>query len=271
VSLGAVPERKPGLLRASRALAMLQSPVVLTQGRRLKASTPHLPEAALPWTGELAGPDPLRLLVLGDSTAAGVGAATQAEALPGRLADALHARTGRGIRWRAVGKNGATSLEIVDRFLEDALSEPADLLFLSIGANDAMTMRGAGAFVRDVRRILDAFDARNPGATVLMSSLPVFGRFALLPQPLRTALFRHALALEAAARRVVEARPRTMMSNDPPPYAEGFWAPDLFHPGPSGYRDWADWAVGEAWGRGLEALARSEGGRLPESPDLHAE
>jgi lysophospholipase L1-like esterase len=256
VTTGGIPERKPGLLRASRALAMLQSPVVLTQGRRLKATTPHLPEAALPWSGELAGPDPLRLLVLGDSTAAGVGAATQTEALPGRLADALHARTGRGIRWRAVGKNGATSREIIERFLDEALTEPADMLFLSIGANDAMTIRRASAFVRDVRHILDAFEKRNRGAFVLMSSLPVFGRFALLPQPLRTTLFRHSLALEGAARAVVEVRPRTLMSSNPPPYAEGFWADDLFHPGPSGYRDWADWAVEEAWDRGLgEALA----------------
>ncbi len=41
------------------------------------------------------------------------------------------------------------------------------------------------------------------------------------------------------------------MSNDPPPYAEDFWAADLFHPSASGYRDWAEWAVDEAWGRGL--------------------
>ena len=64
---------RPRLLRVSRAIAMAQSPVVLTQGRRLKRITPHLPDAALPWQGELAGPRPIRLLVLGDSTAAGVG------------------------------------------------------------------------------------------------------------------------------------------------------------------------------------------------------
>lgn len=240
------------MLRASRTLAVLQSPVVLTQGRRLKRITPHLPDAALPWAGEVPGPRPIRLLVLGDSTAAGVGASTQQEALPGRLADALHARTGRGIRWRAVGKNGATSREIIERYLDEALNEPADLLFLTIGANDAMTIRRTASFAADVRHILNAFDERNPGAFVLMSSLPVFGRFSLLPQPLRTALYRHSLALEGAARAIVEGRPRTLMSYDPPPYAEDFWAPDFFHPSASGYRDWADWAVDEAWGRGLE-------------------
>jgi lysophospholipase L1-like esterase len=251
-----VEERVPGLLRASRAIAVAQGLVVLPQGRRVRAATPKLADAALPWTGELAGSDPIRLLVLGDSTAAGVGAATQEEALPGRLADALHARTGRGIRWRAVGANGATARDLTQRFLDEAVTEPSDLLFLTVGANDAMKMRGTGAYVRDVRRILDAFDARNPGGLVLMSSLPVFGRFVLLPQPLRTALYRHSLALEAAARRLLSRRPNAHLSSDPPPYTEEFWATDLFHPGPSGYRDWADWAVDEAWGHGIEALAR---------------
>jgi lysophospholipase L1-like esterase len=241
------------MLRASRTLAVLQGAVVLPQGTRVRRTTPRLPDAALPWEGELAGPDPLRLLVLGDSTAAGVGAATQQDALPGRLADALHARTGRGVAWRSVGENGATARHLRDRFLDEALSAPADLLFLTIGANDALAMRSARAFAADVRHILDAFDGRNPDAFVLMSSLPVFGRFGLLPQPLRTALYRHSLALEAAARAVVSARPRAVMSSDPPPYTTEFWATDLFHPSATGYRDWAEWAVDEAWERGLRA------------------
>jgi lysophospholipase L1-like esterase len=248
-----VEERRPRLLRISRAIAVALGPVVLTQGRRLRGTVPHLPDAAPPWSGEVPGPDPLRLLVLGDSTAAGVGARTQAEALPGHLARVLNERTGRGIRWRAVGENGATARDIAERYLDDAISDPADLLFLSIGANDALALRGPAAFRRDVRRILDAFAARNPGAAVLMSSLPVFGRFELLPQPLRRTLYRHSLALEGAARRIVESRPRHVMSGHPPPYAPGFFAEDRFHPSASGYRDWAEWAIDDAWDRGLSA------------------
>jgi lysophospholipase L1-like esterase len=239
------------MLRASRTLAVLQGAVVLPQGTRVRRTTPRLPDAARPWEGELAGRDPLRLLVLGDSTAAGVGAPTQHDALPGRLAGALHTRTGRGISWRSVGENGATAQDLRSRFLDEALSAPADLLFLTIGANDALAMRSARAFAADVRHILDAFEARNPDAFVLMSSLPVFGRFGLLPQPLRTALYRHSLALEGAARLIVDARPRAAMSSDPPPYTPEFWASDRFHPSASGYRDWAEWAVDEAWERGL--------------------
>ncbi|MBX3195293.1 MAG: SGNH/GDSL hydrolase family protein [Microbacteriaceae bacterium] len=244
-------ERRPGLLRASRSIAVALGPVVFTQGRRLRRVVPRLPDAAQPWHGSVAGPRPLRLLVLGDSTAAGVGAATQEEALPGRLGAVLRERAGRGIHWRAVGENGATARDLVTRYLDEALAEPADLLFLTIGANDSLALRGAGAFRRDVARVLDAVAERNPGAATLVSSLPVFGRFALLPQPLRRTLYRHSLALEGAVRELVARRPRTVMSVDPPAYADDFFATDLFHPSASGYRDWAEWAIDDAWDRGL--------------------
>ena len=36
------------------------------------------------------------------------------------------------------------------------------------------------------------------------------------------------------------------MSPPPPPYTEGFFATDLFHPSAIGYRDWARFAVEDA-------------------------
>src|SRR4051812_8842369 len=172
----------PRFLRASRVIAALQAPVVVPQARRLRRSTPHLPDAALPWRGELAGPAPLRLLVLGDSTAAGGGVETQLDGLPGRLAITLHDRLGRGVRWRAVGKNGATTRDLLEGFVDEAFAEPFDLMFLSIGANDALGVRSAAAYARDLRRILNLAALAQPDALVLVSSMPVFGRFALLPE-----------------------------------------------------------------------------------------
>ena len=36
------------------------------------------------------------------------------------------------------------------------------------------------------------------------------------------------------------------MSPPPPPYTEGFFASDDFHPSALGYRDWAEFAVDDA-------------------------
>ena len=226
------------------------APLLVVQGRRLRRDTPILPPAALPWTGTLDGAAPLRLLVLGDSTAVGVGAGTQDEGLPGNLARELGARWHRGVEWTAIGESGATSRDLVERFLPTALETPFDFVFLTIGANDALAIRTRSAFARDVRAILSALRTRNPNATLMMSSLPAFSRFELLPQPLKSRLYAHSSSLEAAAREVVSAMDDAFMSPKPPPYTEGFFATDLFHPSPSGYRDWAQFAIDDAFARG---------------------
>jgi lysophospholipase L1-like esterase len=220
--------------------------VLLVQARALRRDIPRLPDADQPWNGAIDGPDPLRILVLGDSTAAGVGAQTQADALPGNLARAFHEHWGRGSTWNAVGENGATARDVIERYLETATMEEYDLIFLSIGANDALTIRSRGAFGRDVRVILRRLRAVNPNALILVSSLPAFFRFEALPNPLRWVLYLHSSSLEAAARRVVAGEPGVLMSPPPPPYTEGFFATDRFHPSASGYRDWVEFALADS-------------------------
>ncbi|WP_309620243.1 SGNH/GDSL hydrolase family protein, partial [Salinibacterium sp.] len=214
--------------RLSRIAMLPAAPVLLAQGRRLRRDTPRLPDAAHPWQGTLDGPEPLRLLVLGDSTAAGVGAATQDEALPGNLARGLRAHTGRGVHWQAVGRNGATARDLVTDYLDTAVTGRWDVVFLTIGANDALGLRTRAAFARDIRSILTALTAVSP--VVLVSSLPAFFRFELLPNPLRFNLYLHSQSLEDAARGVAATFDTVHMSPPPPPYTEGFFATDLFHP-----------------------------------------
>jgi lysophospholipase L1-like esterase len=237
--------------RLSRQAALLLSPVLLVQARALRRDIPRLPDADQPWNGTLDGPDPLRILVLGDSTAAGVGAQTQEDALPGNLARAFHEHWGRGSTWNALGENGATARDVVERYLDAATSGTSaatgyDLIFLSIGANDALTIRSRGAFARDVRVILRRLRSANPQALILVSSLPAFFRFEALPNPLRWVLYLHSSSLEAAARRVVAGEPGVLMSPPPPPYTEGFFATDRFHPSASGYRDWVEFALADS-------------------------
>ena len=244
--------------RFSRVFAISLAPVLLVQGRRLRRSIPRLPDAALPWAGEVAGPNPLRLLVLGDSTAAGVGAATQHEALPGLLAAEFLSRFGRGTSWTALGRNGATSRDLMTDHLADATSAPFDVVFLTVGANDALGMRSRAAFSRDIRLIVDALLTRNPDALVLVSLMPRFDRFQSLRNPVRWNLALHAASLDAGARASVAGMDGVFAIPKPPPYTAQFWASDGFHPGPDGYREWVEFALGAVPAGLLDSL-RSAG------------
>lgn len=233
----------PRANQLSRLAAVPLAPILIAQGRKLRRDIPRLPDAAKPWSGELAGRDPVRLLVLGDSTASGVGAATQADALPGNLARAIQTRYHRGTHWSADGRNGATARDLLTDFIEPATSQEFDLVFLTIGANDALALRSRRAFAGDVAELVARLRLASQGALILVSLLPRFDRFASLVNPARWNLALHAANLDDGARRAVSHLTDVFAMPKPPPYSPEFWASDGFHPGPNGYREWANFAL----------------------------
>src|SRR5829696_3438739 len=97
---------------ASRPTAMALSPLLVRQARRVRQQTPRLPEASGDRTGiELTADatDLLRLLVVGESTAAGVGVTDLRDALPRQLAVALAARRHCNVAWSMSARTGATA------------------------------------------------------------------------------------------------------------------------------------------------------------------
>lgn len=241
--------------RLSRAVAIPLGPVLLVQARHLRRVIPRLPDAATPWVGHLEGSRPIRLLVLGDSTAAGVGADTQESALPGSLARRFAERFGRGTEWTAIGENGATAHDLLERFIDDACAERYDVVFLSIGANDALGLRSRGAFSRDLRLLVTRLREASPDAVILVSLMPRFDRFSSLVNPLRWNLALHAASLDDGGRRAIATRPGVFAIPKPPPYTATFWASDLFHPSASGYQEWIDFALESVPAELLEAIA----------------
>lgn len=241
--------------RLSRVTALPLAPVLLVQARQTRRRIPPLPSTPLPWSGTIDGPRPLRLLILGDSTAAGVGADSQYDALPGNFARTLHDRFGRGVEWVAAGANGATSRDILTRYLDDVTTRPRDLIFLTIGANDALGLRSRSAFTHDLVSIVRRLRQASPDALLLFASLPSFGRFYTLKNPLRRILARHSASLNEGARGALAGFDSVYPLPIPPPYSSTFWASDLFHPGVSGYREWTDFVFTAVPDRLLGRLA----------------
>lgn len=239
----------------ARPLGYLLSPVLIAQGRLVRKKYPRLPNAPLPWSGTITAAQPIRLLGLGDSTIAGVGVDNPMLGLTAQIAKVLYAELGRGVNWDSFGQRGITSGELLRSYVPEALDStpPADLVVISIGANDAKSLHSRRATSSHVTQILDAINDHSPQAVVMVSSLPAFGLFESLPDPLRTVLARHAAAIDRTLRPVVEERPYAFMSPPPRHYPPTFFAHDGFHPSAEGYRVWAEFAVADAVSRGALA------------------
>ncbi len=111
-------------------------PILYAQAFRLRRSVVELPEAAGARSGTAGtGGTRLRLLIAGDSAAAGVGAATQDEALVGHLVRALAVGGRYSVRWQLVARTGARSQDVLQMLSERSLRR-ADIGVVLAGVND---------------------------------------------------------------------------------------------------------------------------------------
>ena len=225
-------------------------PVLAAQGRRGRRRVPRLPEPPGAREGETGEGPPLALLLLGDSSVAGVGAGSQDEALLGRTVEALARR--RRVRYRSLARTGWTTRDALAA-LEALPPERFDVALTGLGVNDVTGGVPLGRWLEDQARLRERLAARCGVALAVVSGLPPMGRFPALPQPLRAWLGARAghfdRALEAALADDPRAAfvPLRTFSDGATTSADGF------HPGPGAYREWA-----------ARAVAAIEGARAPD-------
>ena len=220
-------------LGASLALA----PLLVAQALYVRAITPRLPEPSGERAGRLGQGRALRLLILGDSAAAGVGVETQETALSGRLQHCLAPHF--TLEWRLLATSGDTSLDALRR-LEAEPSLRCDVVLTSLGVNDVTRLRSVAAFLDLQRRLVTRLREHGGARLFFLSGLPPMHSFPALPQPLRWALGRHARRLDAA----LAQWSATQSDCEHLPFGElpssEMMASDGFHPGAPIYARWAE-------------------------------
>ncbi len=195
-----------------------------------------LPEPAGDRVGSEGSGKLLRLLVTGDSAAAGVGARDQDEALLGQLRERL--RPARELEWCLMAKTGATTLS-TRRHLETVPASQFDVVVTSLGVNDltrGMTIRSWLSGQAELRALLRSrFSVR----LIVVSGLPPVHRFPALPQPLRWHLGRRARQMDRALSAEVAREADCLFVPLDMDGDKDMMASDGFHPGPPVYKLWA--------------------------------
>lgn len=224
----------------------LSFPIMVVQGAWLKSRTEVLPPADGPNPGGLggeAGGKPIRIGIIGESTAAGCGVKTHVEGFPGSLGHILLERSGRPVTWQVVGQRGATVRRVRHRLLPQ-LSGRFTVAVVLVGANDVLDRRSIVEWSTDLGAILD--DLAKRSEQVLVVGIPPFKVFPTIPRTLRRYLADQAAGFDEASRRVCSERPNCdwVDSTDVTKLGPDAFASDGFHPSASGYRSWAE-AVAE--------------------------
>ncbi len=212
-------------------------PILLAQAAYVRRHVIELPEPPGDRSGTVGDGPPLRLLIIGDSSAAGVGVATQAEALLGRITGRL-ASVAR-VEFDLVARTGAKTAEAVG-WLDDLPRDQYDLVVTALGVNDVTKATPLSRWLSLQARLLDRLEHDFGARRIVVSGLPPMGQFPLLPQPLRWAMGRRALWFDKHLHRLVAARPACTPVTIKLGLNDTNMSADGFHPGPSVYAAWAD-------------------------------
>jgi lysophospholipase L1-like esterase len=188
-----------------------------------------------------AGPgQPFQLVMLGDSSAAGLGADNGHETVGATIAGGVAALTGRRVRLTNAAVVGAESSDL-ERQLATALEEVMrpDVVVIMVGANDVTHRIERSTAVRHLEQTVRR--SRALGAEVVVGTCPDLGTIEPVPQPLRLLIRRWSRDLAAAQTvAVVEAGGRTVSLGDllGPEFASSpaeMFSKDRFHPSAAGY------------------------------------
>lgn len=192
-----------------------------------------------------AGPAaaPLRIVWLGDSTAAGLGASAPTTALPRQVAQ----RLGRAVQTTVLARSGARIADVLAEQVPAVDALPADrrpeLILVSVGANDVTHLTGQGAFQRTYLGVLDRLPKDVP---VITLGIPDMGANTRLAQPLRGLAAFRGDNLDAVLKGLARNNGTDYVNiadftgptirQDPGRYL----ASDGWHPNDAGYGLWAD-------------------------------
>ncbi|HBS50772.1 MAG TPA: GDSL family lipase [Rhodobacteraceae bacterium] len=211
-------------------------PVLAAQALWVRARADFLPEPPGARSGRRGEGPPLRLLIAGDSAAAGVGANSQNEALSGQLAERLAKRF--ELSWKLEARTGHTTRDTTAHLARMPVA-PFDVAVLSLGVNDVTGMASRARWISDRRALHDLLRRRFGVRLVVASGVPPMGHFPLLPQPLRWVLGRQAARLDTALAEMARNDAGVVHIPLDLPYEPHLVARDGYHPSPAAYTEWA--------------------------------
>src|SRR5215203_4373275 len=215
------------------------APFLYLQGQYVRRKIGRLPDASGALRGKFTGgAQSVKLLVLGESTAAGVGASTHETGLAGQFAKFLGEKIGKSVEWQVVGKSGITVKRTIAELVPLIPDEKFDYIMLALCGNEVLSLHSPRVFRRDMRRLIAILKEKTPDATFFITNAPAVRLSPILPFPIKSILGHLSAMHDANAREFTTAMERVFYFHQPSSVPEDFFA-DGIHPSEKGYTAWS--------------------------------
>lgn len=217
------------------AVRILLFPVLVAQAAEVRRTALRLDDPSGLREGFSGHGPELHLLIIGDSSAVGVGTSHQEEALLGHMRKRLSQTN--TVYWSVNAKTGATTADVIAA-LQECEPRKFHIVSVSLGVNDITTRVPVSVWLRRCSELLELLERKFEADVICVSGIPPIQYFPLLPQPLRWVLGAQAKRFDRALRVLVANHPgcRFVEMDFQPDVSH--MSPDGFHPGPKIYSEW---------------------------------
>ncbi len=216
------------------------APFLYAQGQYTRWKVGRLPDASGETAGRYEGKKEVRrLLAIGESTVAGIGAKSHSEAFTGQFSRHLSDKTGETIDWRAAGVSGITIRRAIDEILPNIKEDNFDYVVIALGGNDVFTVKSPDRFRSDLRELITIVRDKNPRAIIFLANVPMVRDFLALPNPLKYVLSRLAKLHHFNAIEISSQFKRVFYFEDVERVDDNFFS-DGIHPSATGYNLWCE-------------------------------
>lgn len=238
-------------------VVLLGVEAAMTTRREFFETPDYTVEATLQPKGPRAPGAAVEMVMLGDSTVAGLGAERVEDSLPVQTAQRVADATGREVHVRGLGISGAVTADVRDEQI-DRIEGDVDVIVVVIGSNDVTHLTPPWSFDDLTASMLREAQQQFPGAAVVLGGIPLFGEAGALDEPLRSVVDAYAGVLRGVQRDTTQEVPGAVFVDIAAKASPRFvgvadaMSRDGFHPAATGYGFWAD-ALAPAIAEALES------------------
>lgn len=224
----------------SSAALLPVAPLLYLQGLYTRKRVGRLPDAEGETVGKFGDKtESVKLLAIGESTVAGVGARTHETALTGQFAKHLGNRLGKTVEWFAVGKSGIRAGETIDELVPKIPDVKFDYIMLGLGGNDVLKLSSPKKWRRDMIQLIGILKEKNPSAKIFITNAPAIRLSPALPQPIKFLLGHLSAMHDKNAKEFTREMENVFYFHQPTEVIEDFFA-DGLHPSEKGYDVWSE-------------------------------
>jgi lysophospholipase L1-like esterase len=213
-------------------------PYLVYQAKKVRKSSPKLPSQSSLLT---LGQGEKHVLLLGESTVAGVGASAAAHTLAGNFARML----GDSYQIETIGKKGLRvkdtfSLYQVQKKSRTATSEGV-ILFL--GANDCFLLTSPQEFKQELRSLILQIQEETKANWIYLAAIPPVHLFPAFSKQMRSFLSKQRAYLQREMEDIAANDPKVIYHAIPMDLQPEFFSSDGVHPSDLGYQKIAELAI----------------------------